>query len=149
MLGGLLPRSGALPVCRHARLGKAAVVDGFLRLVRPVCWDGRWLVARHVRGRGGEMLWEALLSACWWASTHAGAQGVFYGGYPFSSSLPNTGTLSLLWVQTFSWVPSVVAFHSPGLSLLLPLPTAHHFLIPQAVFTPTTPAYSQVLNSRA
>ena len=30
------------------------VVDGFLRVVRPVHWDGRWLLARHTRGGGRE-----------------------------------------------------------------------------------------------
>ena len=58
--------------------------------------------------------------------------------YPSSSPLPNTAALSLLPVQTFSWVPSVVAFHSPALSVLLPPPMILHFLIPQAVSTPPT-----------
>ena len=40
-----------------------------------------------------------------------------------SSPLPNTGALSVLWVQLFSQVPSVVAFHSLVPSILLPLPT--------------------------
>ena len=48
--------------------------------------------------------------------------------HPSYSPLPNTGTLSLLWVQTFCQVPSVVAFHSPPLSILfLPL-EMHCFL---------------------
>ena len=34
--------------------GKVMVVDGFLRVVRPVHWDGRWLLARHTRGGGRE-----------------------------------------------------------------------------------------------
>ena len=68
---------------------------------------------------------------------------------PSFSPLPKTSTLSLLWVQTFSQVPSVVAFHSPVLSLLLPPPTTHHFLLPQAVSTPPTPAYSKGLTSGA
>ena len=93
------------------------------------------------------MCWEALLCTSWWASVHAGAQGVFYGGCPSSSHLPNTGALSLLQVQIFSQVPSVVAFHSPALSILLPPPSTHGFLVPQAVSTPPTPARSQGLTS--
>ena len=52
---------------------------------------------------------------------------------PFFSPLPNTGALSLMQIQLFSQVPSVVAFHSPALSILLPPTVMHHFLIPQAV----------------
>lgn len=40
----------------------------------------------------------------------------------FSSPLPNNGAFSLLQVQTFSWVPSGTASHSPALSILLPSP---------------------------
>ena len=69
--------------------------------------------------------------------------------HPSSSPLPDSGTLSLLWVQTFSWVPSVVAFHSPAISLLLPPPTMHCFLVPQAVSTLPTSAHSWGLTSRA
>ena len=47
---------------------------------------------------------------------------------PFSSPLPNNGTLSLLWVQTFSWVPSAMAFHSPALSVPPTPSSAHHSL---------------------
>ena len=68
---------------------------------------------------------------------------------PSFSPLPNTGTLSLLRVQTFSQVPSIVSFHSPALSLLLPPPTMHHFPVLQAVSTPPTPACSQGLTSGA
>ena len=66
-----------------------------------------------------------------------------------SSPLPNTGTLSHLWIQTFSRDPSVVAFYSPALSILLPPPQMHRFLVPQAVATLPTPACSQGLTSRA
>ena len=38
------------------------------------------------------------------------------GAHPSSSPLPNTGALSLLQVQFFSQVPSVVAFHSQPLA---------------------------------
>ena len=40
----------------------------------------------------------------------------------FSSPLPNNGAFSLLQVQTFSWIPSVTASHSPALSIFLPSP---------------------------
>ena len=53
--------------------------------------------------------------------------------YPSSSPLPNPGALSLLWFPLFSQLPSVVAFPSPALSVLLPPPMILHFLIPQAV----------------
>ena len=69
--------------------------------------------------------------------------------HPSSFPLPNTGALSLLRVQIFSQVLSVVAFHSPALGVLLPPPTEHLCLIPQAVSTPPTPARSWGLTSRA
>ena len=40
----------------------------------------------------------------------------------FSSPLSNNGAFSLLQVQTFSWIPSVTASHSPALSIFLPSP---------------------------
>ena len=43
--------------------------------------------------------------------------------HPSFSPLPNNGALSLLWVQTFSKLPSVMSFHSPALSMSLPQPT--------------------------
>ena len=58
--------------------------------------------------------------------------------HPSSSPLPNMGTLSLLQIQLFSQVPSVVAFYSPALSILLPSPMMHHFLVSQAVSMPPT-----------
>ena len=75
------------------------------------------------------MLWEALLSTSWQASAHAGVRGVFYGSLPLLLPLPNSGASSLLWVQTFSRVPSAVAFHSPALCVLLPPPMTYHFLV--------------------
>ena len=69
--------------------------------------------------------------------------------HPSSSPLPNAGALSLLPVQLFSQVPSVVAFHSPTLSVFLLPPRTHCFLIPQAVSTPPTPARSWGLTSGA
>ena len=69
--------------------------------------------------------------------------------YPSSSALPSTGALSLLWFHLFSQLPSVVAFHSPALSVLFPPPMMHRFLTPQAVSTLSTPARSQGLTSRA
>ena len=65
--------------------------------------------------------------------------------HPSSSPQANPGALSLLLVQTFSQVPSVVVFHSPALSLLLSPPMTHHFLIPQAISTLSTPACSHGL----
>ena len=62
--------------------------------------------------------------------------------YPSSSALPNTGAKSLPWVQSFSQVPSVAAFHFPALSILLPPPMIHQFLVPEAVSTSPTPALS-------
>ena len=49
---------------------------------------------------------------------------------PSSSPLPNSGGLPLLQVWTYSWVPSAMAFNSPALSVPLPPPAAHHFLVP-------------------
>ena len=60
--------------------------------------------------------------------------------HPSSSPLPNTGALSLLWVQIFSQVPPVVVFHSPALIIYLPPSMTHRFLVPKAVCTPPTPA---------
>ena len=68
---------------------------------------------------------------------------------PSSSPLPNTGALPLPWVQTFSQVPSVVAFYSPDLSVLLPPSVTHHFLVPEAVSSLPTPACSWGLISGA
>ena len=68
---------------------------------------------------------------------------------PSSFPLPNTGALPLLPVQIFSQVPSVVAFYSPALSVLLPPPVMHSLLVPQAVSTPPTPAHSLGLTSGA
>ena len=57
--------------------------------------------------------------------------------HPFSSTLPNTGALSLLQIQLFCQVPSDVAFHSPALSILLPSRTRLHFLESHAISFPT------------
>ena len=40
--------------------------------------------------------------------------------HSFSSTLPNSGALSLLQIQLFSQVPSDVAFHFLAISILLP-----------------------------
>ena len=98
---------------------------------------------------GGRIHWEALLSASWWASALAVAQGVFCGSLPLLLPLPNTGALSLLWVQLFSQILSVVSFHSPALSILFPPPTMHHFLVPQEVSALPTPARSWGLTTGA
>ena len=47
--------------------------------------------------------------------------------HPFSSTLPNTGALSLLQIQLFSQVPSDVAFHPSALSVLRPASTMLSF----------------------
>ena len=74
---------------------------------------------------------DALPSVSSQARVHTGVQGVSYGGLPSSSSpLPNNGALPRLQVRTFSRVPSAMAFHSPALSALLPLPMAHSSLAP-------------------
>ena len=46
-------------------------------------------------------------------------------------------------------LPSVVAFHSPALSVLIPPTTMHSFLVPQAVSTLPNPACSWGLTSDA
>ena len=51
-MDGLLGRNRALPVCGQAGLGKATVVDGFPRVMRPVLQDGRQLLARRMQGEG-------------------------------------------------------------------------------------------------
>ena len=80
---------------------------------------------------GGGYPWNTLLSVIWLASMHTGAHGVFYGAArPCSSPLPNNGTLSLLWVWTFSQFPSAMVFHSPALSILPFPPAVHYSLVP-------------------
>ena len=58
------------------------------------------------------------------------------GAHRFSSTLPNTGALSLLQIQLLCQVPPDVAFCSPALSVLLPPPTMLHFLDSQEVSAP-------------
>lgn len=48
--------------------------------------------------------------------------------HPFSSLCPSNGTLCLLWVWTFSHVPSALAFHTPALVYHLPPSMTHCFL---------------------
>ena len=130
----LLHGNVAPPEGRQAREGKAPEVVGFLQVVRPSLWDGRQPQARCACGVG--------VGGC--TGKHcfllAGRQvhllwhkEYYMAVHPSSSALPNTGTLSLLWVQLISQVPSVVAFQSPALSVLLPPPMTPCFLIPQAV----------------
>ena len=130
VLSSLLCRSGALPVCGQAGPGKAMVMDDFPRVVRPVCQDVRWLLASRARGGIGEMRWEALLSATWQASAHAGVQGVLYGRPSLVLSPPQPWHLVLpahldLLPGSICW-----GFPLPALSILLPSPMMHHFLIP-------------------
>ena len=146
--GQLLRGSVAPPEGGQARLGKAPEVVGFPRVVRPALQDGRQPQVRHTCWVGE---WGCTERHC---SLLAGKQACLLGckeysiaDRPSSSRLPNTGTLSLLRVQIFSQVPSVVTFHPPALSILLPPPTMHHFLVPQAVSTPPTPVRSWGLTS--
>ena len=152
LLGGrrcwaLLHGSVAPPEGGQARLGNAPEVVGFLGVVRPALQDGRKPQVRCTWGRGGRMHWKALLLA--------GRQARSLGHKEYSmvarpsSPLSNTGALSLLSVQIFSQVPSVVAFHSPALSVLLLPPATHCFLILQAVSTLPTPARSRGTNLRS
>ena len=97
---------------------------GFLRVARPVLQDGRWPLAMSAGVEGGGMHWEELLIAGGQARS-LGCKEYSMAARPSSSPLPNTGALSLLWVQTFSQVPSAVAFHTPGLSVPLPQPPMH------------------------
>ena len=77
------------------------------------------------------MFWEALLSTGWWASVHAGAQGVFYGSPPLFHSPPQHWQLvSPAGPDFLLGDPFVAAFHSPALSVLLPPPVTHCFLVP-------------------
>ena len=72
------------------------MIDGFLKVVRPVCKDGRQFLSKHMWCGGCGMHLEALLSSSWQASMHTMAACSSF------SHLPNTDALSLLWVQTFS-----------------------------------------------
>ena len=74
------------------------------------------------------MHWEAQLSDSWQASE-------LWCGV-VSSTLPNTGTLSLLQIQLICQVPSDVAFHFPVLSVLPPPPATLCFLDSQALSAP-------------
>ena len=127
---------------------KVVVVDGFPRVLRPVCWDRRWLLARHVWVGGGGCAGKLCSLLAGRQVCIMGCKQYSMSVHPFSSPLPSPPQQSLLQVQTFSQVCSVVDFHSSALSALLPPPVTHHFLIPQAVSTLPTPAYSQGLTSR-
>ena len=132
--GALVCGSVAPPEGRQARLGNALEMVIFPRVVRPEAATGQV----HM-GEGG-MHWEALFAASWQAAVLTGAQGIFFGGPP---SPPQQWHLVSLQVQIFSQVPSVVAFHSLALSILLPSHVTYHFLIPQAVSTLPTTACSR------
>ena len=71
------------------------------------------------------MHWEAQLSDSWQASE-------LWCGV-VSSTLPNTGTLSLLQIQLFCQVTSDMAFCYSALSVLLPPPATFRFLDLQEV----------------
>ena len=95
--------------------------------------------------RGREDALEALLSASWRASALAGAQG----GPPLLFSPPQH------WCLVSPAGPLLLpgslccGFPFPALSVLLPPPAKHRFLVPKAVSAPPTPAHSQRLTSRA
>ena len=95
-LAGLLRRSGAPPVCRQAGPGKAAVVVVSLRGGdSPLGWQ-----AARGLGEGGCTGKLCSLLAGGQACTLEPKE-YSMGAHPSSSPLPNTGTLSLLWVQNF------------------------------------------------
>ena len=127
-----------------------------------------------VQGRLGQRKPQWWLASCWWEGQSARMAVGFWSGmwelgeggiagkicsllaggqvfmlgdkdYSMVAPLPNAGTLSFLWVQTFSWVPLVESFYSTSLSLLLSPPMIYHSLVPQAVSIPPTPACSQGL----
>ena len=138
--GQLLHRTVAPPEVRQPGCGKPQRC-----LVRPAYRDGRCILARHVMDGEGEFTGKP-------CSLLAGRQAcsLRYKEYtmvahPSSFPLPNTGTLSLLWVQTFSQIPSVVSFHSPALDVLFPSTSMHHFLVPQVVSTCPSQPCSQGL----
>ena len=128
-LAGACHSSGALPNGGQSWPGHTAV--GLPQAVGPICRG--WQMASGQECAG----WEpggALRTLC---SLLAGGQvhtlrreEYSMVAHPSSSPLPNNGALSLLRVQTFSRVPSVLAFHSLALSVSLPPPTVHLFLVP-------------------
>ena len=81
---------------------------------------------------GHAVLGDALSSVSHWGKCVLGCKEFsMAAASPFSSPLPNNGTLSLLWLRTFSWVPSAMAFHFPALSVPLLPPKAA--LLPSAL----------------
>ena len=106
------------------------VVVGFPQVLEPV---------RH-----GWKVASGQAHAGWWGDALGTPTNLLAGGqaytlghkeysmvaHPSSPPLHNNDMLSLLWVWTFSWVPSVVAFHSLALIISFPLPTVHCFLFP-------------------
>ena len=146
----LLCRNVDPPEGGKARVGKALEVVGFPDSgeASPLGWTGSLRSGTCGVGEGGRIGKHCSLlpggQTC-----SLGHKEYSVVARPFSSPLRNTGALSFLRVQLFSQVPSVVAFHSPALSILLPPATMHHFLVPEAVSTPPTPASSQGLTSGA
>ena len=109
---------------------------GFPQMVRPALSDGRQSHVQCVSmglGVGGActgkhsfLIAGGKVSLLWCGEYSMVA-------HPFSSTLSNTGALSLLKIQLFCQVPSGVAFCSPALSVLLPPPTMLCFLDSQEV----------------
>lgn len=127
---GLAPLEWATSCVWAGLARKPPVVFGFPWVVGPVHCDGRQILAGRTWDGGGGMHWEALLSASWQASMHLGRKGYSMAAHPSYFPFPNTGAFSFLWIQTFSRVPSIVAFHSPALSVLLSPPQTQCFLVP-------------------
>ena len=129
-------QSGAGISLGQGRARSAAKAQGFskvgvrprvrlllFRLGRVLCWTLcplRW----GWRGRGGGEGGGGGGGGGGTACKHGQKEFSMVVACPFSP-LPNNGALSLLWVWTFSQVPSTVAFHSPALSVQLPLAAAH------------------------
>ena len=111
------------------------------------------------------MHWEALLSASWQASTHAGTQGVFCGGSPLLLSPPQHWHLVSLACPDLLLGSLCCGFPLPNplhialstCDTLLPNPSGclctanptNCFLVSQAVSTSPTAALFQELTSRA
>ena len=80
-----------------------------------------WLLPGHARGGRGGCAGNALCALLavvqvkmLWSKAYS------LVAHTSCSPLPNNGAMSLLQAQTFSWVPSLVAFQSPALSTLQP-----------------------------
>ena len=57
----LAPQEWGTSCVQEGWLEESVVVDGFPRVVRPVCQDSRWLLSRHMWGGGGGALGRSAL----------------------------------------------------------------------------------------